>query len=79
TKFYVLFPFELREGRKPEEQLNVLKEKGLTRLLHIEDESMIDLTRDEYDPESIKPEKYRVLVDRLAIKKDDETRSRIAE
>ncbi|MDR9410777.1 MAG: excinuclease ABC subunit A, partial [Balneolaceae bacterium] len=79
TKFYVLFPFELREGRKPEEQLTVLKEKGLTRLLHIEDESMIDLTRDDYDPESIEPETYRVLVDRLAIKKDDATRSRIAE
>lgn len=79
TKFYVLFPFELREGRKPEEQLTVLKEKGLTRILNIEDESMVDLTRDDYDPESIKPETHRVLVDRLAIKKDDATRSRIAE
>lgn len=79
TKFYVLFPFELREGRKIEEQLTVLKEKGLTRLIHIEDESLVDLTRDDYDPKKINPEKYRVLVDRLAIKKDEETRSRIAE
>ncbi|MEX0648955.1 MAG: excinuclease ABC subunit UvrA [Balneolaceae bacterium] len=79
TKFYVLFPVELRKGRKIKEQLEVLKEKGLTRLLNIDDESITDLTRDEHDPKKIKPKKYRVLVDRLAVKKDDETRSRMAD
>lgn len=79
TRFYVLFPFETREGRKTEEQLTVLKEKGLTRLLNVEDESVVDLTRDDYDPDEIKPQTHRVLVDRLAVKKDEETRSRIAE
>jgi excinuclease ABC subunit A len=79
TKFYVLFPIELREGRKLSEQLDVLKEKGLVRLLNIEDESMIDLSGDEIDLKKIQPKTHRVLVDRLAIKKDDDTRSRIAD
>ena len=79
TKFYVLFPYMLREGRKQEEQFAVLKEKGLPRLLHVDEETITDLTRDEFDPKSIKPTTHRILVDRLAIKKDDATRSRIAE
>ena len=79
TKFYVLFPIDLREGRKMEEHLSVLKEKGFSRLLNVEDESMLDLTADDVDPEKIDPDTFRVLVDRLAIKKDDDTRSRIAD
>ena len=79
TKFYVLFPIDLREGRKMEEHLSVLKEKGFTRLLNVDDESMLDLTADDVDPGKIDPDKFRVLVDRLAIKKDDDTRSRIAD
>ena len=79
TKFYVLFPIELREGRKLEDELNVLKEKGLTRLLKVDDESMIDLSRDDIKPKKIKPKKYRVLIDRLALKDDDATHSRIAD
>lgn len=79
TRFYVLFPIDLREGRKMDEQLDVLKEKGLVRLLNIKDETMVDLGGDDVDPKKIKPQTYRVLVDRLAIKKDDETRSRIAD
>ena len=79
TKFYVLFPIDLREGRKMEEHLSVLKEKGFTRLLNVDDESMLDLTADDVEPGKIDPDKFRVLVDRLAIKKDDDTRSRIAD
>ncbi|NBC25696.1 MAG: excinuclease ABC subunit UvrA [Bacteroidetes bacterium] len=79
TKFYVLFPINLREGRKMKEQLAVLKEKGLTRLLNVGDESMSDLTRDEVDPGTINPKTHRVLIDRLVLKQDDDTRSRIAD
>ncbi len=79
TRFYVLFPYELREGRKQEEQFDVLREKGLTRLLHIKEETITDLTRDDFNSKKITPKTHRVLVDRLAIKKDDATRSRIAE
>ena len=79
TKFYVLFPIDLREGRKMKEQLEVLKEKGLTRLINVEDESMNDLTKDDVDPKTIKPKTHRVLIDRLVLKQDDGTRSRIAD
>jgi excinuclease ABC subunit A len=79
TRFYVLFPIELREGRKMKDQLEVLTEKGLVRLLNVENETMADLSSGVVDPDKIKPETYRVLVDRLAIKKDDDTRSRIAD
>lgn len=79
TKFYVLFPIELREGRKLEDELNVLKEKGLTRLLKVDDESMIDLSRDDIKPKKLKPKEYRVLIDRLALKDDESTHSRIAD
>ena len=79
TKFYVLFPIDLREGRKMEEHLAVLKEKGFTRLLHIKDETITDLTVNEVEPEHIDQDDYKVLVDRLSLKKDDDTRSRIAD
>jgi len=79
TKFYVLFPLDLRKGRKMEEQLSVLKEKGLTRLLKVDDEQMVDLSSDDVDPKKVKPNKYRVLVDRLSLKKDDDGRSRLAD
>ncbi len=79
TRFYVLFPYLLRDGRDEQEQFAVLKEKGLTRLLNINDETILDLTHEDPEPGQIKPETHRVLIDRLAIKKEDATRSRIAE
>lgn len=79
SRFYVLFPIELREGRKIRDQLNVLKEKGLTRILRLSDESMLDLNDESADLSAIKVKTHRVVVDRLALKNDDDTRSRIAD
>ncbi|WP_340103383.1 excinuclease ABC subunit UvrA [Rhodohalobacter sp. 8-1] len=79
TKFYVLFPMDLRDGRKMKDELDVLKEKGLTRLLDLKDESIIDLTRDDIKPSKIKPDRHKILIDRLVLKQDDDTRSRIAD
>jgi len=79
TKFYVLFPMDMRDGRKMKDELAVLKEKGLTRLLDVKDESIIDLTRDDIKPSKIKPDKHKILIDRLVLKQDDDTRSRIAD
>ncbi len=79
ARFYVLFPLDLREGRKMKDHLTVLKEKGLTRLLKIDDEEMTDLGSEELNPGKINTENYRVLVDRLALKKDEESRSRLAD
>ncbi|WP_138431169.1 excinuclease ABC subunit UvrA [Fodinibius saliphilus] len=78
TKFYVLFSIPKHEQKGLEDELRVLKEKGYPRLLHIEDESILDLTVDEVDASDIDAENYRVLVDRLILKSDEDTRSRIA-
>lgn len=78
TKFYVLFPIPKHEKKRLNDELRVLKEKGFTRLLHIDKEEIIDLTSDDVDAKSLKIKHYRVLVDRLALKTDDETHSRIA-
>jgi excinuclease ABC subunit A len=78
AKFYVLFPIPEHEEHDLADELAVLKEKGLTRLLQVDDEKMMDLTRDEIDPKDIDVSKTRVLVDRLVLKKDEETRKRIA-
>lgn len=78
TKFYVLFPIPHHEKKKLNDELRVLKEKGFSRLLHIDKEEILDLTTDEVDPKKLKADDYRVLVDRLAIKKDDDSRGRIA-
>lgn len=78
TKFYVLFSIPEHEKKKLKDELRVLKEKGYPRLLHLEDEQILDLTADDVDPKKINPNDYRVLVDRLVLKSDDDTRSRIA-
>ena len=78
TKFYVLFPIPSHEKKKLDEELRVLKEKGFTRLLHLNNEQILDISHEEYDASKMDAEHYRVLVDRLIIKKDDKTRTRIA-
>ncbi|MEX0994861.1 MAG: excinuclease ABC subunit UvrA, partial [Balneolaceae bacterium] len=78
TKFHVLFPLQQHKNRTLSDELTVLREKGFTRLLNLEDESIQDLTKDEIDADNVSPESWRVLVDRLAVKKDEETRGRIA-
>lgn len=77
TKFYVLFGIPSRD-QKVTDELNVLKEKGFTRIL-TGDESIIDLSRDDYKPQQIKRNVHRVLVDRLALKDDKDVRSRMAD
>ncbi|TVQ67222.1 MAG: excinuclease ABC subunit UvrA [Balneolaceae bacterium] len=79
TRFYVLFPIDPEKAEGPDSMIQLLLEKGFTRLLDVRDESVTDLTRDEMKPGSVDPEYHRVLVDRLAVRDDDATRSRIAE
>lgn len=77
-RFYILFPIAERKKQKIEEELKVLKEKGFTRLLHVKDESITDLTNDEVEYKKIKPKDYKVLVDRLVFKDDEAVITRIA-
>ncbi|MAO66555.1 MAG: excinuclease ABC subunit A [Balneola sp.] len=78
-RFYVLHPIPKHEKKKLDEELKVLKEKGLTRLLNIDDESIVDLNTDEINPKKFKAKKHRVLIDRLKLKDDEATRTRIAD
>lgn len=78
TKFYVLYSIPHHEKKKLDEELRVLKEKGFPRLLNVNNEQILDLTTDDVDAEDVNPEEYRVLVDRLVLKDDEDTRSRVA-
>lgn len=79
TRFYVLFPFDPDKTDGTASMIQLLLEKGFTRLIDVRDETVTDLTRKKVDSDSLDPEHYRVLVDRLAVRNDDPTRSRIAE
>lgn len=78
-RFYVLFPIPHHEKKKLRDELRVLKEKGLSRLLNINNEEMLDLTTDDPDVKKFKADDHRVLVDRLVLKDDEATISRIAD
>ncbi|MCH8494944.1 MAG: excinuclease ABC subunit UvrA [Balneolales bacterium] len=79
TRFYITFPLPKREKKKFSEELEVLTERGFTRIL-TPGEEILDL----YDPETpikkIKVDTHRVLVDRLVLKNDDpDFRTRLAD
>tara|TARA_R110002096_G_scaffold172757_2_gene346666 strand:+ start:35328 stop:38135 length:2808 start_codon:yes stop_codon:yes gene_type:complete len=78
ARFYILFPITANRKNKQEEELKVLKEKGFTRLLNMKDEQILDLTDPNQSGVKIKATQYRVLVDRLAVKDDEATLTRIA-
>ncbi|MFN1835594.1 excinuclease ABC subunit UvrA [Balneola sp. MJW-20] len=79
TKFYVVFPIPKHKKKDLKEEVKILKEKGLNRLLHMESEEIVDLTSEEFELKTFKADKHRVLIDRLALKDDDAGRSRLAE
>jgi excinuclease ABC subunit A len=79
TRFYITFPIVLHGKRKLKEELDVLIERGFTRIL-APDEQIIDLNEDDAPVKSIKANTHRVLVDRLALKKEDpDSRTRFAD
>lgn len=78
TRFYVLFNLPHHSKSTLKDELNLLREKGFTRLLQIENENIVQIADTDSLPEPFESDKYRVLVDRLAVKKDDENRSRLA-
>lgn len=79
TRFYVLYPIPHHQKAKLDDELRVLKEKGLTRLLNVKDESMVDLTTDEIDKKKFKAKDHRVLIDRLVLQDDEAVITRIAD
>ncbi|HLR76464.1 MAG TPA: hypothetical protein VK106_02315, partial [Balneolaceae bacterium] len=79
TKFYVVFPIPDHEDNTLEDEIKILQKKGLTRLLSVETEQIVDITTDDFDHSALNREEYRVLVDRLKVKKDEDARTRVAE
>ena len=78
-RFYVLFPVSMEKNKKMREELGIFQQKGFNRIL-LPGEKMIDLSRDEVNLKKYHPEDVRVVVDRLALKKeDDEFRSRMVD
>lgn len=78
SRFYVLFDIPEHEQKDLGDELQVLKEKGYPRLLHLENEQILDLTTEDVDPDQLQASDYKVLVDRLVLKSDEDTRTRIA-
>jgi len=76
-KFFVTFPIPKRDKTITEE-LDVLREKGFTRLL-TSDEQIIDINREEITLKKADHDTIRVLVDRLALSDSRESRSRMAD
>lgn len=79
TKFYVLFPLQFSKKKDVKQEFEMLRQKGFNRILQ-PDETLVDLTQGEPDLKKYNPDQLRVLVDRLAIKKDDDdTRARLSD
>lgn len=76
TKVQVFIPFEVKDGRTPQEQLAVLLQKGFTR---------IDIDGTLTRIEEVKLRKnavtthVKVLIDRLVVRDDEDTRTRAAD
>lgn len=79
SKFYVLFPIPRHSENSLEDEIEVLKKKGLTRLLSVETEQVVDITIEDFDSSDLNRDEYRVLVDRLKVKKDEDSKTRLAE
>ena len=79
TRFYVLFAIPNHEHSKIADELQVLREKGFTRLLHIDSEEITDISEAEKNVKSISQKKQYVLVDRLAVQTDSDTQTRITD
>ena len=76
TKFVVLAPIHVPEGRTFEKQLNMFVQEGYARLWHRGDFVRIDdLTENAEQLNDCKPDEYLLLIDRLAV---DDTKEHIS-
>ena len=76
TKFVVLAPIHVPEGRTFEKQLNMFVQEGYARLWHKGDFVRIDdLTENVERLKDSKPDEYLLLIDRLAV---DDTKEHIS-
>lgn len=81
ARLYVLFPMPPHESRSLEEELSVLRERGFFRIVLGDSNDIVDLNDEEAFADAAKRDKSEVfvLVDRLVLRDDDTTRTRLAE
>ena len=80
TKFVVLAPIHVPEGRTFEKQLNMFVQEGYARLWHKGDFVRIDeLTENAEMLKDTKPDEYLLLIDRLAVDDTKEHLSRLTD
>jgi excinuclease ABC subunit A len=77
TRLYVLFPMHPHEQRTLQEEFENLREQGFFRVVIGESGEIIDLN--EGFPSGVDKESVYVLVDRLVLRDDPETLTRIAD
>ncbi|MEX0681479.1 MAG: excinuclease ABC subunit A, partial [Balneolales bacterium] len=71
-RFYVLFSLSMEKNKKMREELDIFRQKGFNRVL-LPDEQLVDLSREEINLKKYHADEIRVVADRLAVKKDDDT------
>jgi excinuclease ABC subunit A len=77
TRIYVLFPMHPHEHRSLEEEFTTLRERGFFRVVIGSGRDVIDLN--EGLPKVTHKEDVYVLVDRIVLRNDDETLTRLAD
>ncbi len=78
-RFYILFSVSMEKNRKMREELEIFLQKGFNRVL-LPGEKMVDMSREEINFRKYHSDEVRVVVDRLAVKKNDDTfRSRMVD
>jgi excinuclease ABC subunit A len=79
TKFYICFSIPHHKKAKMKDELQVLKEKGFSRLLRLKTEEIIELDDLDAVLKKASAKKDVVLVDRVSLSDSEETISRITE
>lgn len=79
TKFYICFSIPHHKKAKLKDELQVLKEKGYSRLLRLNNEEIFELDDLDELAKKVSAKKDVVLVDRVSLNDSEETISRITE
>lgn len=79
TRFYILFPIPKHSDSTLSGELQVLRERGFSRLLFTETEQILDISEAEKNIKQISIDSHYVLVDRLQVNLDDDTVTRITD
>ena len=71
TKLMVLCPLLRKENRPLEEELNILMQKGFTRVM-VNDEVLFIEEVLERDTEALEDADFKIMIDRASVRQDDE-------